>query len=107
MLTPAPAEERFICDDCEYKCLAFSDTHTKKHTLVRVVEKVVETVLSTEERLRAVEGQLHTVQEKMEMILSRFLGKDAEGSPGEAIAKGDTKVVVKESTSPESDNREA
>jgi hypothetical protein len=51
--------EKFICADCEYKCLAFNETHTRKHTLVRVVRKVEESKVSTEERLRelrSVEG---------------------------------------------------
>jgi hypothetical protein len=48
------AEEKFVCADCEYKCLAFNETHTKKHTLVRVIQKVEESKVSTEERLKAI-----------------------------------------------------
>ena len=106
-LTQPLAEERFICDDCEYKSLAFNEIHTKKHTLVRVVEKVVETVASTEERLRAVEGQLESVQAKMEELLSRFLGNGTEGSPDEAITQRGVQLVVEGSNNTESDNREA
>lgn len=87
-LTFVPTEERFICDDCEYKCLAFNDVHTRKHILVRVVEKVVETVVSTEDRLRVVEGQLESVQdrlEKMEALLSKLL----ERGPSETLAGPD------------------
>jgi hypothetical protein len=39
---------------CEYKCLAFNETHTKKHTLVRVIQKVEESKVSTEEWLKAI-----------------------------------------------------
>jgi len=102
----APAEERFNCDDCEYKCLAFNEIHTKKHTLVRVIEKVVETVASTEERLRAVEEQLESVQAKMEELLSKFLGNSTENSPVEAITKRDVQVVVEGTKNTGSDNRE-
>jgi len=110
IVTPANTlltEERFICDNCEYKFLAFNEIHTKKHTLVRVVEKVVETVASTEERLRAVEGQLESVQAKMEELLSRFLGNSTEGSLDEAIAQRGVQLVVKGSKTTEPDNQEA
>ena len=99
LLTFVLAEDMFICDDCEYKCLAFDDVHTRKHTLVRVVEKVVETVVSTEERLRAVEGKLETVKirvEKVEDLLSKLLEKGTEGSPDEALAGHDIQAVIGE-----------
>ena len=68
---------------------------------------MVEKVLSTEERLRIVEGRLESVQEKMEVILSKLLGKGTEGSPDEAITKSDIRAVVKELKNSESDNQEA
>jgi len=85
-------EEKFICADCEQKCLAFNDTHTKKHTLVRVIQKVEESKVSTEERLKALEGQLGSVQEelsKMRQLFSKLFEKGAEGSPSDPLTKGD------------------
>jgi len=99
-------EERFICADCEHKRIAFNDTHTKKHTLVRVVRKVEESRVSTEERLKAVEeqlgsvkgqlgsleGQLGSVQEELSKIRQLFLKlfeKGTEGFPGDPLTKGD------------------
>ena len=85
-------EEKFICADCEQKCLAFNDTHTKKHTLVRVIHKVEESKVSTEERLKALEGQLGSVQEelsKMRQLFSKLFEKGAEGSPSDPLTKGD------------------
>jgi hypothetical protein len=105
LLTFVPTEERFICDDCEYRCLTFNDVHTKKHILVRVVEKVVETVVSTEDRLRAVEGQLESVQdrlEKMEALLSRLL----ERGPSETLAGPDGQAAIVRLTNPDSSNQE-
>ena len=84
--------ERFICADCEHNSLAFSETHTKKHTLVRVVEKVEEPKVSTEERLKAVEGHLKSVQEelsKMRQLVSKLFEKGTEGSPSDPLTKGD------------------
>ena len=84
--------ERFICADCEHNCLAFSEIHTKKHTLVRVVEKVTETKASTKERLKAVERHLKSVQEelsKMRQLASKLLEKATEGSPSDPLTKGD------------------
>ena len=109
-LTFSPTEEKFICDDCEYKCLAFNDVHTKQHTLVRVFEKVTETVVSTEERLRTVEGHLESVQVRlgrMELLLSKLLQKGIEGSLDEAITKRDIQAVVEESINAESEDQEA
>lgn len=99
-LTFAPAE-RFICDDCEYKCLAFNDVHTKKHILVRVTEKVVEAVASTEDRLQAVEGRL----EKMEALLSKLLERGSEGSPDGALAKPDIQAAIEELEIPGLDDK--
>ena len=86
------AEDKFICADCEHKGLAFNDTHTKKHTLVRVTRKVEESKVSTEERLKALEGQLGSVQEelsKMRQLFSKLFEKGAEGSPSDPLTKGD------------------
>ena len=102
------AEDRFTCEDCEHKYLAFNYIHTKEHTLVRVVEKVVEVVVSAEERLRAVEGQLDSIQdrlEKMEVFFSKLLGRRAENSPEEVITKHGVQTVVEKSKNAESNNR--
>ena len=85
-------EEKFICADCEHGCLAFNATHIKKHTLVRVIQKVEESKVSTEERLKALEGQLGSVQEelsKMRQLFSKLFEKGAEGSPSDPLTKGD------------------
>lgn len=55
--SPCTTGEKFICDDCEHKQLAFNNTHTEMHTIVRVSE-VFERELSIEERLRCVEEEL-------------------------------------------------
>ena len=68
---------------------------------------MVETVLSTEDRLQIVEKQLESVQEKMEIILSKLVGRGTEGSPGEAITKGDVQAVVEELKDPESESEVA
>ena len=85
-------EEKFICADCEDESLAFNEIHTKKHTLVRVFQKVEESKVSTEERLKAFEGQLGSVQNelsKMRQLLSKLFEKGAEGSPSDPFTKGD------------------
>ena len=93
MLTRLPCVEgRFICADCEYKGLAFNETHTKKHTLVRVVQKVEVSKVSTEERLKAVEGSLESVEGellKVRQLLLKLFEKGAEGSPSDPLTKGD------------------
>ena len=89
---PPCAEGSFICANCEYKCLAFNETHTKKHTLVRVIQKVEESKVSTEERLKAVEGHLESVESellKVRQLLSKLFEKGAEGSPSDPLTKGD------------------
>jgi len=85
-------EGRFICADCEYKCLAFNETHTKKHALVRVIQKVEESKVSTEERLKAVEGELGLVKGELmqvRQLLSKLFENGAEGSPSDTLTKGD------------------
>jgi len=85
-------EEKFICADCEYECLAFNEVHTKKHTLVRVIQKIKESKISTEERIKAVEGQLGSVRDelsKMRQLLSELFEKGAEGSQSDPLMKGD------------------
>lgn len=92
LIRPPYVEGRFICADCEYKGLAFNETHTKKHTLVRVVQKVEESKVSTEERLKAVEGHLESVEGellKVRQLLSKLFEKGAEGSPSDPLTKGD------------------
>jgi len=64
---------------------------------VRVVEKVVETLVSTEDRLQAVEGQLESVQgrlEKMEVLLSELLEKGTGGFSNELLTKRDVQGVI-------------
>ena len=85
-------EGRFICADCEYKCLAFNETHTKKHTLVRVIQKVEESKVSMEESFKAVKGQLESLEGellKVKQLLSKLFEKGAEGSPSDPLTKGD------------------
>ena len=105
VLTIVFAEEKFICDDCEYKCLAFNEVHTKKHILVRVTEKVVETVVSTEDRLRTVEGQLESVKDrlqKMEVLLSKLLpGNGPNGPLAEALGRPEIQAAIVELRDPE------
>ena len=96
-----PTEERFICEGCEYKCLAFDDVHTRKHALARAVEKGVETV-STEERPRTVEARL----ERTEVLLSKHLEKGTEGSPTGAITKRDIRAIAEGSKNTESNDQE-
>ena len=84
--------EKFICDDCEYKGLAFSETHTKMHTLARISEKVEEKELSTNERLQLVEDELA----KMRQLLTKLVERCIEGSPSDPLTKGDLRVAATE-----------
>ena len=84
------AGEKFICDGCEHEELAFNETHTNMHTLVRVSEKVEEKVLSMEERLQLVEGELT----KMRQLLAMLVEKSTQGSPGDPLTKGDLKAAA-------------
>ena len=87
--------EKFICDDCEYKGLAFSETHTKMHTLARISEKVEEKELSTNERLQLVEDELA----KMRQLLTKLVERCIEGSPSDPLTKGDLRVAATEAES--------
>ena len=69
------SDKKFICDDCEHQQLAFDETHTKMHTIVRVSKKGEENQISVEERLRLVEDELA----KMRQLLVRLVGKNGEG----------------------------
>ena len=71
-------EEEFICVDCEHKCLAFNDTHTRKHTIVRVFQKVETTVVSTEERLKVVEEQLGAVNGELGLVKGELVSVKGE-----------------------------
>ena len=85
-------EEKFICADCEYKSLAINEIHTRKHTIVRVVQKVEVSKVSTEERLGAVERHLESVQDelsKMRQLFSKLVEKGVEGLPSDPLTKGD------------------
>ena len=96
------AEDKFICDNCEHKGLAFDETHTKMHTLVRVSEEVEEQELSVEERLRFVEDKLA----KMSQLLAKLVEKGAELSPSDPLTKGDFRAAAIETESqPEEEPR--
>jgi hypothetical protein len=59
---------------------------------VRVIQKAEEPKVSTEERLKIVEGQLGSVQDelsKIRQMLSKLVEKGAEGSPSDPLTKGD------------------
>ena len=83
---------KFVCDDCEYKRLAFDKVHTKMHTLVRVSEKVEEVELSMEERLRLVENELGRMRE----VLAKLVEKGLERSLNDPLMKGDIQAAVTE-----------
>ena len=93
------AGEKFICDDCEHKGLAFDETHTTMHTLVRVSEKVEEEEISVEDRLQLVEHELT----KIRHILTKLVEKGSEGSPGDPLTKGDLQAAVIEAESVQSE----
>lgn len=66
----------FICDDCEHKNLALSETHTKMHTVIRITEK--EEKRSMEERLQFLEDEMVKVRQSlvdMEQTLRRLVDK--------------------------------
>lgn len=70
---------------------------------MRVIQKVAELKISTEERLKAVEGQLGSVQNelsKMRQLLSKFFEKGAEGFPSDPLTKGDILDAVKAEPNP-------
>ena len=90
------AEEKIVCVDCEYKRLAFNETHTKKHTLVRVIQKVEESKVLTEERLKAIEDELS----KMRQLFEKLFKKGMEGSPSDHITKGNILDAVMTEPSP-------
>ena len=86
------AEETFICADCEYECLAFTETHTKNHMLVRVIRKAGKSKVSMRKKMKAVEGQLVSVQDelsKIRQLLTKLFEKGTEGSPSDPLTKGD------------------
>ena len=60
---------------------------------------MIETVASTEDRLRAVEGQLESVQDrlgKMEALLSRLLGNGPKGPLDGALGKPEIQAAIVE-----------
>ena len=66
---------------------------------------MAETVVSTEDRLQAVEGQLESVQdrlEKMEALLSKLV----ERGPSETLAGPDGQAAIVELADPDSSNQE-
>lgn len=70
------------------------------HTIVRVAEKVEETELSMEDRLRHVEDELG----RMRQLLTRLVEKGLEGSPSDPLTKGDLQMAVAE-IGPDRDER--
>ena len=59
---------------------------------MRVIQKVEEFKVSTEERLKALEGQLGSVQDELSKIRLLFFNlfeKGTEGFPGDPLTKGD------------------
>ena len=89
--------KKFICDDCERTQAAFDDgdgddKHTRLHTIVRVSERVEETELTIEDRLKLLEDELG----KMRQLLSKLVEKGTEGSPGDPITKGDLQAPAVE-----------
>lgn len=82
----------FICDDCEYKQLAFDETHTEMHTIVRVTEGVEEEELSVEDRLRLVEDELGRVKQ----LLLKLVEKGLEGSSSDPLTKADLQMAAME-----------
>ena len=91
--------EKLICNDCEHKGLAFDETHTTMHTLVRVSERVEETEITVEDRLQLVEEELA----KIRQILTKFVERGTEGSPSDPLTKGDLQAAVIEAESVQSD----
>ena len=70
---------------------------------MRVVQKVEESKISTEERLKAVEGQLGSIQDelsKMRQLFSKLFEKGMEGVPGGPLTKGHVLDVVTTEPSP-------
>ena len=70
---------------------------------MRVVQKVEESKVSTEERLKAVEGHLGSVQDelsKIRQLLSKLFEKGAEGSPSDPLTKGDILDAARTGQSP-------
>ena len=64
---------------------------------MRLTSKVEEHKVSTEERLKIVEGQLGSVQDelsKIRQMLSKLVEKGAEGSPSDPLTRGDILDVV-------------
>ena len=78
-LTLCTAAEKFICDDCEHKQLAFGKTHTRMHTIVRVSDDVAKE-LSTEERLRLVEDELARARQTLQKLFEKGEAGSVPGS---------------------------
>lgn len=91
--------EKFICDNCEHKGLAFNETHTKMHTLVRVSEQVEETEVSMEDRLHLVEDELM----KMRELLTKLIEMGAGASPTKPLTMGDLQAAAAEVACVQSD----
>ena len=84
-ITQTRAVVDFMCDDCEYKGLAFGKTHTKTHLVIRASGKPEEEERSTEERLQFLEGEITKIKQtlaetKQTLVeMGQTLGKLAEG----------------------------
>ena len=68
------------------------ETHTKRHIVVRVTEKVEEKKRSTEERLQFLEDELTKVRQDLAEVKQTLgnlqIGKSAELSQSESPMKG-------------------
>ncbi|KAF9781672.1 hypothetical protein BJ322DRAFT_1161455 [Thelephora terrestris] len=85
-------EETYICDDCEYRGLAFGEKHTKMHTVVRVFERGEEKERLTEERLQFLEDKLGRMEEtlvEVRQTLAILVEKSGAPSRSEPVANGD------------------
>lgn len=82
---PTRAVVDFICEDCEYKGLAFGKTHNKTHLIVRASGKPEKEIRSTEERLQFLEDEITamklTLAETKQTLaeMGQTLGRLAEG----------------------------
>ena len=103
-----------ICDDCEQNGLAFNDSHTPAHAIVRISEEEgKEQELSTQERLRLVEDELakmrqnlvevtKTVAEvtqtvsEMKQALGKLVERSGEWPQSGLVTKGDLQTAANE-----------
>jgi hypothetical protein len=65
--------EKFICDKCENMNLAFDETHTKMHTIVRVPEEAEQP--SMEERMWLIEAELTKMRQTVADLRQTIIEK--------------------------------